>query len=148
MENLYLERIVSDIWTGYIVATDRGLCYVSHVTTDLQDVVDFQMKHYPDSKLISNAKEIEPYREQFYEYLNGERAVFDFPIDTIGTPFQKEVWSALYSIPYGETASYLEIAEKIGRGRVQFPSRLKSIYYRGNVSPENPRHPVSLSSHG
>ena len=115
MENLYLERIVSDIWTGYIVATDRGLCYVSHVTTNLQDVVDFQVKHYPDSKLISNANEIEPYRDQFYEYLNGERAVFDFPIDTIGTPFQKEVWSALYSIPYGETASYLEIAEKIGR---------------------------------
>ena len=55
MENLYLERIVSDIWTGYIVATERGLCYVSHVTTNLQDVVDFQVKYYPNSKLVSMA---------------------------------------------------------------------------------------------
>lgn len=115
MENLYLEKIVSDIWTGYIVATDRGLCYVSHVTTNLQDVVDFQMKHYPNSKLISNEKEIEPYRDQFYAYLTGERAAFDFPVDVKGTAFQKEVWDALYNIPYGETTSYLEIAEKIGR---------------------------------
>lgn len=115
MENLYLERIVSDIWTGYIVATDRGLCYVSHVTTNLQDVVDFQIKNYPNSKLISNAEEIKPYRDQFYEYLNGERHEFSFPIDIKGTTFQKNVWEAIYDIPYGETASYLEIAEKIGR---------------------------------
>lgn len=115
MENLYLERIVSDIWTGYIVATERGLCYVSHVTTNLQDVVDFQVKYYPNSKLVSSAKEIEPYRDQFYEYLNGARDSFDFPIDIAGTPFQKQVWEALYTIPYGETASYLDIAHKIGR---------------------------------
>lgn len=115
MENLYVEKIISDVWSGYIVATDRGLCYVSHVTENLNDIVAFQMKPYPNSKLISDAKEIEPYRDQFYEYLEGSRSVFDFPIDVIGTPFQKEVWKALSEIPYGETASYLDIAKKIGR---------------------------------
>lgn len=115
MENLYIERIVSDVWSGYIVASERGLCYVSHVATDLDDVVQWQVKHYPNSKLISNSPEIEPYKEQFYEYLEGKRSTFDFPIDVNGTPFQKEVWKALYTIPYGETASYLDIAHQIGR---------------------------------
>lgn len=115
MEELYLERIVSDIWSGYIVATKKGLAFVSHVITNLKDVVEFQMKYYPNSKLISNAPEIIPYREQLYEYLNGTRYEFDFPIDVSGTVFQEQVWQALYEIPYGETASYLDIAKKIGR---------------------------------
>lgn len=115
MENLYIDKVESDVWSGYIVATDRGLAYVSHKTSDLTDVIDWQVKHYPDSKLISDAEEIVPYKKQFEEYLAGERRVFDFPIDVIGTPFQKKVWNALYEIPYGETRSYLEIAKKIGR---------------------------------
>lgn len=115
MENLYIERIVSDVWSGYIVVSDRGLCYVSHVASNLDDVVDWQIKHYPNSKLVSNSPKINIYREQFYEYLAGERSKFDFPIDVNGTNFQKKVWNTLYSIPYGQTASYLEIAQMIGR---------------------------------
>lgn len=117
MENLYFEKIVSDVWSGYIVATDKGLCYVSHVTDNLNDIVSFQMKYYPNSKLISDAKEIEPYKKQFYEYLEGSRSKFDLPVDVIGTSFQKEVWDALYQIPYGQTASYLDVARMIGRDR-------------------------------
>jgi O-6-methylguanine DNA methyltransferase len=115
MENLYIDKIESDVWSGYIVATDRGLSYVSHVTDNLQDIISWQMKHYPDSKLISNSDEINPYTKQFNEYLAGTRETFDFPVDVSGTSFQKEVWEALYNIPYGETASYLEIAQMLGR---------------------------------
>lgn len=115
MENLYLKRIVSDIWSGYIVANERGLCYVSHIHDNLSDVVNWQLKHYPNSKLISDSPKIEPYKKQFYDYLDGKLAAFDFPIDVKGTPFQKEVWDALYEVPYGRTASYLDIAKMIDR---------------------------------
>lgn len=115
MENLYIDKIKSDVWSGYIVATNKGLSYVSHVTDNLQDIISWQMKHYPDSKLISDSEQIKPYTEQFEEYLAGERKVFDLPVDVIGTLFQKEVWKALYQIPYGETASYLKVAEMIDR---------------------------------
>lgn len=115
MENLYIERIVSDVWSGYIVVSEKGLCYVSHVASNLDDVVNWQIKHYPNSKLISNSLKIEPYKEQFYEYLEGKRSTFDLPIDVRGTDFQKKVWETLYTIPYGETASYLDIAHRIGR---------------------------------
>ncbi|WFU01849.1 methylated-DNA--[protein]-cysteine S-methyltransferase [Rhizobium sp. CB3171] len=51
---------------------------------------------------------------QLREYFAGERQVFDLPLDFSGTFFQKKVWQALLSIPFGETRSYAEIAEQIG----------------------------------
>ncbi|HEY8349152.1 MAG TPA: methylated-DNA--[protein]-cysteine S-methyltransferase [Clostridia bacterium] len=51
---------------------------------------------------------------QLNEYLDGNRKVFDIPLVLEGTPFQKAVWQALLEIPYGETRSYGEIAERIG----------------------------------
>lgn len=52
--------------------------------------------------------------EQINEYLNGKRKTFDFPIEIIGTEFQKSVWRALQEIPFGETKTYKEIAVAIG----------------------------------
>lgn len=115
MEKLYIDKVESDIWTGFIVATDEGLCYVSHFTQNLDDVISWQMKNYPNSILSSDSDEIKPYKKQFDEYLAGERIEFDLPVDVKGTPFQEEVWETLYQIPYGETTSYLEIAHKLGR---------------------------------
>jgi methylated-DNA-[protein]-cysteine S-methyltransferase len=61
-----------------------------------------------ETPLIKNAF------EQIKEYLNGKRKTFDFPIELIGTEFQKSVWRALQEIPYGETKTYKEIAIAIG----------------------------------
>jgi methylated-DNA-[protein]-cysteine S-methyltransferase len=52
--------------------------------------------------------------EQFIQYFNGERRVFDLPINQPGTPFQQEVWAELMQIPFGKTISYLDLAVKIG----------------------------------
>ena len=52
---------------------------------------------------------------QLEEYFAGRRAEFDLPITLIGTPFQRTVWTALREIPYGETVSYGQLAERIGR---------------------------------
>ena len=51
---------------------------------------------------------------QITEYLSGKRQKFDLPLKITGTDFQKKVYSALLDIPYGETASYGEIAAKTG----------------------------------
>ena len=53
-------------------------------------------------------------RQQLTEYFSGQRKVFDLPLDFEGTLFQKQVWSALLAIPYGETRSYKQIAQQIG----------------------------------
>lgn len=52
--------------------------------------------------------------EQFIQYFNGERRVFDLPINQPGTAFQQEVWAELMQIPFGKTISYMDLAVKIG----------------------------------
>jgi methylated-DNA-[protein]-cysteine S-methyltransferase len=52
---------------------------------------------------------------QLEEYFAGTRTSFDLPLDPVGTAFQRDVWRALLSIPYGETRSYADIARAIGR---------------------------------
>lgn len=52
--------------------------------------------------------------EQLIEYFNGQRRVFELPLNQSGTPFQKETWNELLTIPFGKTISYLELARKTG----------------------------------
>lgn len=49
-------------------------------------------------------------RTQVRAYCRGEQPDFDLPLNPIGTPFQKRVWTALRSIPPGETRSYADLA--------------------------------------
>lgn len=51
---------------------------------------------------------------QLAEYFAGTRTRFDLPLAPIGTEFQRRVWAATSAIPFGETATYGEIARKIG----------------------------------
>lgn len=52
--------------------------------------------------------------EELEEYFQGKRREFDLPLNPAGTEFQKKVWEALRTIPYGETRSYGEIAVQVG----------------------------------
>jgi methylated-DNA-[protein]-cysteine S-methyltransferase len=52
---------------------------------------------------------------QLAEYFAGTREVFDLPLAPHGTGFQQQVWRALLAIPFGETCSYRDIAQAIGR---------------------------------
>jgi methylated-DNA-[protein]-cysteine S-methyltransferase len=52
---------------------------------------------------------------QLEEYFAGERTEFDLHMELDGTPFQREVWSELARIPYGDTISYGELARRVGR---------------------------------
>ena len=55
--------------------------------------------------------------KQINEYFEGKRKTFDFLIKAEGTDFQKKVWRALCAIPYGETRTYKEIAQAVGRAK-------------------------------
>lgn len=52
---------------------------------------------------------------QLQEYFSGIRKVFDLPLKPRGTPFQENIWNLLNEIPYGATATYGEMAAKIGQ---------------------------------
>lgn len=54
-------------------------------------------------------------QEELKAYFSGNLKAFQTPIAYRGSPFQVEVWEALRQIPYGETRSYKEIAEAVGK---------------------------------
>lgn len=70
---------------------------------------------------------------QLTEYFSAKRQSFSLPLDMRGTRFQKEVWNALRSIPFGETRSYGQLANQIGRSTA---SRA--------VGGANGRNPISI----
>jgi methylated-DNA-[protein]-cysteine S-methyltransferase len=67
---------------------------------------------------------------QLEEYFAGERHAFDVPMELDGTGFQRDVWSELTRIPYGETISYGELARRVGR-----PSAPRAV---GQANGRNP----------
>lgn len=66
---------------------------------------------YPQDKDHPLLKEA---THQLAAYFAGKLRRFDLPLDMAGTGFQKRVWRALLSIPYGETRSYAFVAREIG----------------------------------
>ena len=66
---------------------------------------------------INETDIIKEAKRQLDEYFKGKRKVFDLPVSTKGTEFQKLVWEALRTIPYGETRSYKDIAVQIGKAK-------------------------------
>lgn len=70
---------------------------------------------------------------QLQAYFSGQRRHFDLPLDFAGTEFQRRVWSALLTIPFGETRSYADIAQQIGS-----PAAVRA------VGAANGRNPISI----
>ena len=71
--------------------------------------------------------------QQLEEYFAGKRKQFDLPLSLRGTEFQRQVWAALRDIPYGETRSYGQIAQAVGR-----PKAVRA------VGMANHRNPISI----
>jgi methylated-DNA-[protein]-cysteine S-methyltransferase len=70
---------------------------------------------------------------QLREYFDGRRKTFDLPLDMRGTPFQRSVWHALTTIPFGETRSYLDLARQLDN-----PAATRA------VGAANGRNPISI----
>ena len=68
--------------------------------------------------------------EQLEEYLRGARTAFTLPLSTQGSAFQQRVWSSLQSIPYGQTRSYKQVAEHIGK-----PTASRAVGMANNKNP-------------
>ena len=85
------------------------------------------MTEAPDNPvLMKTARQLE-------EYFAGTRSAFDLELDFAGTEFQKKVWTALLTIPFGETRTYSQIARQIGH-----PSAVRA------VGAANGRNPISI----
>lgn len=105
----YYQDINSPLGTIRLVASDSSLlgCYF-HGQKYFPDITQewIEASDHPVIELIKTA---------LFDYFEGKVSLSDLPLDLAGTPFQQTVWQALLTIPYGETTTYGELAEAMGR---------------------------------
>ncbi|WP_338522628.1 methylated-DNA--[protein]-cysteine S-methyltransferase [Pseudomonas batumici] len=104
---IYYDIIPSPIGPLMLVADDDGLREVR-----------FELDYRPQTPLegwLHAPDKLAQVRTQLEEYFAGERVEFDLKLNMLGTDFQKDVWQALVTIPYGVTTSYGEISRQINR---------------------------------
>lgn len=104
MQELYYTYYESPIGLLKIAGTDQYISEVSFIDNNEQIAHGepglSDMIHYCTEQLI--------------EYFTGRRKVFNLPIHQDGTDFQQKVWNQLLAVPFGKTASYLDMAKKLG----------------------------------
>ena len=96
-----------------VAQSERGVCAIlmgddpEALARDLQD-------RFPRANLIGGDAGFEQLVAQVVGFVEAPNLGLDLPLDVRGTAFQQRVWQALRAIPPGQTASYTEIAQRIG----------------------------------
>lgn len=107
---------VGACWLGAILvaASEKGVCAISFgdnpdaLVRDLQD-------RFPKARLIGGDADFEQLVAEVVGFVETPTLGLDLPLDVRGTAFQQRVWQALREIPAGSTASYADIAQRIGQ---------------------------------
>ena len=103
---LFYKIIISPVGGLQLIVSDKGLLAVLP-KNHFRDASDELMKNNNHPILLNVEKQLE-------EYFSGKRKEFDIKLDMQGTVFQINSWRQLQKIPYGETISYGQQAERIG----------------------------------
>ncbi len=101
---LYYRCIPSPVGRLTLVADDTAMREIHWANSNISIAKDA----LTDNKVLGQAT------EQLNAYFNDRCKNFELPFALHGTDFQQKVWRALLNIPYGKTASYADIAQKIG----------------------------------
>jgi AraC family transcriptional regulator of adaptative response/methylated-DNA-[protein]-cysteine methyltransferase len=96
-----------------VAATEKGVCAIL-LGDDPDALVRELQDRFSQARLIGADKDFEQLVAQVVGLVEAPRLGLDLPLDVRGTAFQQRVWQALREIPAGSTASYAEIAGRIG----------------------------------
>jgi AraC family transcriptional regulator of adaptative response/methylated-DNA-[protein]-cysteine methyltransferase len=97
-----------------VARSTRGICAILMGDTEETLLVDLQQR-FPQALLVPGDADFSETLEKVVAWTEQPRnSHIDLPLDIRGTAFQQRVWQALQAIPVGETASYAEIAQRIG----------------------------------
>jgi AraC family transcriptional regulator, regulatory protein of adaptative response / methylated-DNA-[protein]-cysteine methyltransferase len=96
-----------------VAVTARGICAILFGNSADAMAQDLQ-ERFPAAGLEESGPDLHPVLTRVLALIEAPASGLDLPLDLRGTPFQRRVWQALREIPAGATASYSEIAERIG----------------------------------
>ncbi len=109
----YHKTIIGELIIG---SFDEKICIVDFRYRKMRNTVDNRIKKRLNADFVEEEDDIiTKAKQQIDEYLQGRRETFDIPILIVGSDFQQQVWTALMHVPYGKTASYLELAKSINK---------------------------------
>ncbi|WP_182199948.1 methylated-DNA--[protein]-cysteine S-methyltransferase [Paraliobacillus salinarum] len=114
-KKLYYDYLTQDNQSYFLIATEKGLCFLGCVDMDEQYWGKWKQKYYGEFTVIHSSKALESYVTELSTYLDKKKKCPSISIDLEGTAFQREVWHALQTIPYGEVSTYSSIATQINR---------------------------------
>jgi AraC family transcriptional regulator of adaptative response/methylated-DNA-[protein]-cysteine methyltransferase len=99
-----------------IAATEKGICMVAF--GDRAATLERSLREeFPAAVFQRDNAKLRTWTRSILRHLEGHQPRLDLPLDVRATAFQSQVWTALRSIPYGETRSYTQIAKVIGHPR-------------------------------
>ncbi|WP_119460982.1 methylated-DNA--[protein]-cysteine S-methyltransferase [Rhodospirillaceae bacterium SYSU D60014] len=107
--------MIGECWLGSVLvaATDKGICAI--LLGDDPAILRRDLRNrFPGARLVGGDRALEPLMAKVVGFIEAPGQGLDLPLDPRGTDFQQRVWQALREIPAGSTASYSEIAERIG----------------------------------
>ena len=125
--SLFYKYFASPIGKLKLVASETGLTAILWENDSPRRVPLSELIEDNEQKILLKTE------HQLTEYFAGKRNTFTIPLDMRGTAFQKNVWRALQTIPFGKTLSYGEIAKQLGR-----PTASRA------VGAANGRNPLSI----
>lgn len=113
------ERIVydsADCYLGKVLVamTEKGICAVELGDSDRQ-LYDQLRQRFPKAEINRAEQRFQKVVEAVINNMDNPNEISNLPLDIQGTSFQQKVWQALRKIKPGETSSYSEIAEQIGK---------------------------------
>ncbi len=97
-----------------LASTGRGICAL-YLGDDVKELERELQLEFPEASLYRRDGKLDEQSAAVVEYVSGRRREPRLSLDIIGTEFQRTVWEALRKIPYGETRSYQEVADMIGK---------------------------------
>jgi len=115
MKEIYIKYYESPVGEILLGSYDGKLCLSDWRYRKRRSTIDARIQKALHAQYVESSSEvIEQTITQFEEYFAHKRKVFDIPLLMLGTDFQKSVWEGLLKIPYGKTASYLDLSKNIG----------------------------------
>lgn len=114
-KNMTINYTITDCELGKLLVarTAKGVCAVTF-GDDEKTLRENLLNEYKNAEITENNAGLKDYVEAILANLSGENKTLDLPLDLQATAFQMRVWEALRKIPYGETVSYSDVAEKLG----------------------------------
>jgi AraC family transcriptional regulator of adaptative response/methylated-DNA-[protein]-cysteine methyltransferase len=97
-----------------VAATDKGVCAIE-LGSDPDALVRELQDRFPSAELVGGDQGFEELVAKVVGFVEAPAQGLDLPLDIRGTAFQQQVWNAIRAIPVGATATYSEIAKRIGR---------------------------------